>query len=222
VEAEAAGMGVDTAATLLVGMLSKRGIDVTAKQLVKLIKLGQRWGHFVDTQLLFSVSEWRELGKTMWERTITGDEKEENKIKAVRELWRTVLETLKTTASSPQRADETPFQKCLIGSPASVRPSRWSDINDAILDGQWNVASSIRNIQELACPVVQVNEHGKWEKHDWKILQQARNTISQYGVKAEATRQIVTWIYSADLMCPYDCRSLMQLLLTPTQFLLWG
>ena len=94
-EAEAAGMGVDTAATLLVGMLSKRGIDATAKQLMKLIKLGQRWGHFADTQLLFSVSEWQELGETMWERTITGEEKEEKEIKAVRELWRTVLQTLK-------------------------------------------------------------------------------------------------------------------------------
>jgi len=31
----------------------------------------------------------------MWERTITGEEKEEKEIKAVRELWRTVLETLK-------------------------------------------------------------------------------------------------------------------------------
>ena len=49
----------------------------------------------------------------------------------------------------------------------------------------------------------------------------AHHAISQYGVKSEAARQIVTWIYSADLMCPYDRRSLMQLLLTPTQFLLW-
>jgi len=95
-------MDVEAAATLLVSVLSKRGIEATAKQLVKLIKLGQRWGHFVDTQLLFSVSEWRELGETMWEKTITGEEKEEKEIKAVRELWRMVLETLKATASSPQ------------------------------------------------------------------------------------------------------------------------
>jgi len=57
VEARTAGMEVDAATMLLVGMLSKRGIDATAKQLVKLIKLGQQWGHFVDTQLRFSVSE---------------------------------------------------------------------------------------------------------------------------------------------------------------------
>jgi len=52
-------------------------------------------GSFCRSQLLFSVSEWQELGETMWERTITGEEKEEKEIKAVRELWQTVLETLK-------------------------------------------------------------------------------------------------------------------------------
>jgi len=56
VEAGAAGMNVEAAATLLVGILSKRGIEAMAKQLIELIKLGQRWGHFVDTRLLYSVS----------------------------------------------------------------------------------------------------------------------------------------------------------------------
>jgi len=56
-------MEIDAAATLLIGMLSKRGTDATAKQLMKLIKLGQRWGHFADTPLPFSVSEWQELGE---------------------------------------------------------------------------------------------------------------------------------------------------------------
>jgi len=60
VEAGVASMEIETAATLLVSMLSKRGTDATAKQLVKLIKLGQRWGHFADTPLLFSISEWQE------------------------------------------------------------------------------------------------------------------------------------------------------------------
>jgi len=40
VEAVIAGMEVDAAATLLVDILSKKGIDATAKQLMKLIKRG--------------------------------------------------------------------------------------------------------------------------------------------------------------------------------------
>jgi len=387
-------MKVEAAAALLVGILSKRGIDATAGQLMELIKLGQRWGHFVDTRLLYSVSEWQKLGETMWEKTIVGEEKEERQIKVVQGLWRSVLGTLKaieaergtacaaaqvlvpesgkdrvskpgklvrvsnlpavkgmagttcklvakirasaecnsdavtgvgalleaapreankryephsevlqppgrgeewpvpstevageearpapsapplypqlpppseayslstppsgeqyelqekkacdlsqsvvqsvqemnlqlehmsTTASSPKREHEVSSPECLTGPPASVRPGRWSSIlRDAILEGQWGAAADIGSAQALACPVVQVNGQGKWEPHDWKILQQARNTISQYGVRSEATRQIVTWIFSTDLMCPHDCRNLMRLLLTPTQFLLWG
>jgi len=88
-------MEVEAAVALLVGILSKRGIDATAGQLVELIKLGQRWGHFVDTRLLCSVLEWQKLGETMWEKTIVGEEKEEREIKAVRGLWRSVLGTLK-------------------------------------------------------------------------------------------------------------------------------
>jgi len=44
VEAVVATMETEVAATLLVGMLSKRGIDAMAKQLVKLIGPGRRWG----------------------------------------------------------------------------------------------------------------------------------------------------------------------------------
>jgi len=98
------------------------------------------------------------------------------------------LQHMSTTASSPQREDEAPFPKCLIGPPASVRSGRWNGIiRDAILEGQWSAAANVGSTPTLACPVVQTDGHGKWEPHDWKILQQARNTISQYGVKSEAT-----------------------------------
>ncbi|KAK4811189.1 hypothetical protein QYF61_019820 [Mycteria americana] len=88
-------MEVEAAATLLTGILSKRGIEAPVKQLIRLIKLGQCWGHFSDTCMLFSVSEWRDFGGTMWQKTIEGDEKDEKEIKAVRGLWNIVLETLK-------------------------------------------------------------------------------------------------------------------------------
>jgi len=48
VEAGATSMEVEAAATLLIGILSKRGTEAMAKQLVELIKLGQQLGHFVD------------------------------------------------------------------------------------------------------------------------------------------------------------------------------
>ena len=92
---ENAAMEVEAAVTLLVGILSKRGIEIARKQLIKLVKLGLRLRHFKETALLFSFTEWQELGNTMWERTITGDAKEEKEIKTVWELWQTVIKTLK-------------------------------------------------------------------------------------------------------------------------------
>jgi len=98
------------------------------------------------------------------------------------------LQHMSTTASSPRRENEVSSPKCLIRPPASVRPGHWSSvIRDAILDGQWSVATNTGSTQALACPVVQVNGHGKWEPHDSKILQHACNTVSQDGVKSEAT-----------------------------------
>jgi len=44
VEAMVTSMEIEAAAAFLVGMLSKRGIDATAKQLVQLIGPGRRWG----------------------------------------------------------------------------------------------------------------------------------------------------------------------------------
>nr|XP_013800092.1 PREDICTED: endogenous retrovirus group K member 8 Gag polyprotein-like [Apteryx mantelli mantelli] len=400
-------MEADAAATLLAGILSKRGIDAPVKQLHRLIKLGQKWGHFSDTHMLFSVSEWRDFGETMWHKTIEGGDKDKKEIKAVRALWNTVLETLAamkaerevaaaaTKMLSPVPASAPPTQSSTsphpikgvtgkpyrsvaemlqklrggpvesVGSPkkgevaaepagsdtaenaevqqdayqepgeggtvpsalplpptdsstrgpprslgppppppplplppsapegASSAPqgpwreppalsspessgtaspttpvgtmpstaqlfkmfeqlsekleklelrkggrdlppcmqlpsgfvpreSRWSGIiKDAIVEGQWQSTPAMGGPSALAFLILYQGGDRKWEPLDWKILQQARNTVSTYGIKSEATRQIVSWIFLADLMCPYDCKNLMRLLLTPTQYLLW-
>ncbi|XP_065492942.1 endogenous retrovirus group K member 9 Gag polyprotein [Caloenas nicobarica] len=387
-------MELEAAAALLASILSKRGIESSQKQLIKLITLAQKWGHFEDIPLLFSPTEWKAVGETMWEKIIEGEEEKE--IKPLRTLWRSVLETLKTMKAEQQAAmavaealapessecsdvqlksqksrwfqfwglpavrgmSGTPLQSTLeikrlaegaaageqkpevnfaesssttdwkaevqgddyqnvggaecrppptappdptpslypplppsppaehvaisseqtIETTAMPRPSqtteellkvvvqkleqldaevkdikktktvvfrergksgavaesaaeqrqlpqpasaaashRWSGvIRDAILEGNWSSTS-------LACPVQQDLQNGRaqWEPHDWKILQQAKSTITNYGIRSEATRQIVTWIFSADLMCPQDCQNLMRLLLTPAQYLLW-
>ena len=144
------------------------------------------------------------------------------------ELLKKVVQQLQDLAITAQRggtehlsgASGGSLPPCLPGPPATVQPRRWSEVaRDAMLDGQWQVASSLG---ASAFPVLQENNGNKWAPHDWKILQQAKNTVSQYGIKSEATRQIVIWIFSADFMCPADCQNLMRLLLSPTQYLLWG
>ncbi|XP_075284995.1 uncharacterized protein LOC142362241 [Opisthocomus hoazin] len=57
-----------------------------------------------DARSLFSVSAWRELGETMWLKTISGEEEEEEEIAAVREPWRAVLEALKALEAEGEAA----------------------------------------------------------------------------------------------------------------------
>lgn len=101
--------------------------------------------------------------------------------------------------------------------PPTRIPDTWSGvIRDAIIEGDCHATS-------LACPVVINPVQGTrlWQLHDWKILQQARKTVMDYGLQSQAARQIVQWIFQADLTCPLDCQNLVRLLLTPSQLLLF-
>ena len=72
------------------------------------------------------------------------------------------LQHMSIVANPPHRENKTSSPRCLVGPPASITPARWSGIiRDAILDGQWNVATTIGGTQALACPVVQVNGQSK-------------------------------------------------------------
>ncbi|RMC16432.1 hypothetical protein DUI87_06762 [Hirundo rustica rustica] len=93
--------------------------------------------------------------------------------------------------------------------------SRWSGvIRDAVLEGEWQAAAAI------ICPVV-TDQVAEWRPHDWKILRQAKQTVTQHGLKSEAAKSILSWIFTADVMAPMDCQNLARLLLTPSEFLMW-
>ncbi|XP_048145667.1 uncharacterized protein LOC125318780 isoform X1 [Corvus hawaiiensis] len=93
---------------------------------------------------------------------------------------------------------------------------RWNRaVCNTITEGDW------RAIDALACPVLIQGDTAKWEPHDWKILQQAKQTVTTHGLRSETTRSILQFIFTADVLCPNDCISITQLLLTPSQFLLW-
>ncbi|RMC01103.1 hypothetical protein DUI87_22369 [Hirundo rustica rustica] len=97
-------------------------------------------------------------------------------------------------------------------------PSRWSGvIRDAILEGEWEAAAAIT----CAVGTDDANKVAEWRPHDWKILQQAKQTVTQHGLKPEAAKSILSWIFTADIMAPVDCPTLARLLLTPSEFLMW-
>ena len=78
-------------------------------------------------------------------------------------------------------------------------PPQWSRVvRNAILEGDWEVTSKV------TCPVVYNQQGSQWEAHNGKLLQQARKTISEYGLKSEAAKQIIQWIFTADVNTPAD------------------
>ncbi|KAM4767205.1 uncharacterized protein ACIQIH_013198 [Cyanocitta cristata] len=93
---------------------------------------------------------------------------------------------------------------------------RWSGIiKDAILEGDWEAAG------QIACPIIFQNGERRYEQHCWKILQQAKKSVTDHGIKSEAARMTLDWIFTADTSSSIDSINLARLLLTPSQFLHW-
>ncbi|TRZ06941.1 hypothetical protein HGM15179_020165 [Zosterops borbonicus] len=85
----------------------------------------------------------------------------------------------------------------------------------AVMDGDWDAANA------LSCPVLITNGQAKWEPYEWKILQKAKETVTTYGLRSEAAKNIIQYVYTTDLLCPGDCASIASLLLTPSQLLIF-
>ena len=100
------------------------------------------------------------------------------------------------------------------GSPVMER--RWTGIIwDAILEGEWQTAGA------LACPLMQSPQGPQYEQHEWKVLQQARKTVEENGIKSDVARMMLDWLFTADVNSPMDCANLARLLLTPSQVIIW-
>ncbi|RMC17393.1 hypothetical protein DUI87_05974 [Hirundo rustica rustica] len=54
----------------------------------------------------------------------------------------------------------------------------------------------------VACPVLFRGGNPVYEQHEWKILQQAKNTVKEHGLKTETARAMLDWIHTADICSP--------------------
>ncbi|NXW39543.1 GAK24 protein, partial [Phaetusa simplex] len=57
---------------------------------------------------------------------------------------------------------------------------------------------------------------------DWKLLTQLRATVNESGIKGEPTRQMLDYIWGTNILLPGDIRSIMRLILTQHQQLLFN
>ncbi|KAK1194023.1 GAK8 protein, partial [Pygoscelis papua] len=108
----------------------------------------------------------------------------------------------------------------------SDRQRCWRAIADAAMNsGDRDFAASLMN--EAAFPVLyQPNAQGQLlatlQNLDWKLLTQLRDTVSESGIKGEPTRQMLDYIWGTNLLLPGDIRSIMKLVLTQHQQLLFN
>ncbi|XP_065516708.1 endogenous retrovirus group K member 113 Gag polyprotein-like [Lathamus discolor] len=104
----------------------------------------------------------------------------------------------------------------------------WKSIQREALSN--NDFDPLQALQEkiLAFPVkYQINAQGQavnaeMSPLNWKLLSQLRQTVSSTGIQSEPTRQMLSYIWGTDLLLIEDIKSIVKLILTPSQLLLWN
>ncbi|NWS79326.1 GAK8 protein, partial [Toxostoma redivivum] len=131
---------------------------------------------------------------------------------------------LQPEVSAPSMQILPPPYPALIPGPAGAEGhsakissgKQWSEIvRDAIIEGEWQAAGA------LARPIIFDQQAPRYEQHCWKILQQIKQTVIEHGIKSEAARTMLDWIFTADVNSPHDCRQIARLLLSPSQHVIW-
>jgi len=73
-----------------------------------------------------------------------------------------------------------------------------------------------------AYPVVtQVGGGSKWEAFDWKLLEKVKTSVMQNGLRSPVTQQMLKYIFTADQLLPMDILQIAEIVLTPSQQLLF-
>ncbi|RMB96099.1 hypothetical protein DUI87_27385 [Hirundo rustica rustica] len=87
-------------------------------------------------------------------------------------------------------------------------------------------AAAQEQIDSCAFPVIfQPNPQGGQRAElvnlDWKLLSQLRATVASYGVTSEPAKQMLEFLFNANLLLPSDIRGISKLIYTPHQRLLF-
>ncbi|RMB96024.1 hypothetical protein DUI87_27463 [Hirundo rustica rustica] len=122
-------------------------------------------------------------------------------------------------------------------------PGALSDLAEAMAQGRRETWAALaqqgwqREDPELAAPaqeqintcafpvIFQPNPQGGQRAElvnlDWKLLSQLRATVASYGVTSEPAKQMLEFLFNANLLLPSDIRGISKLIYTPHQRLLF-
>ncbi|XP_055556321.1 uncharacterized protein LOC129734925 [Falco cherrug] len=90
----------EAALTLLSDILAKREASVSTKKLHDLCRWTNEKGHLKDPQLMFSVTEWREIGDSLCDATLSGSKS----AKDLGTTWREVVNHLRSMVAEKKMA----------------------------------------------------------------------------------------------------------------------
>lgn len=96
--------------------------------------------------------------------------------------------------------------------------AHWQKLRQqAWTDGDFNITGAA-----AAFPVV-IRPQGpnEWEPLQWDLVKELRKTVMHNGIGAPFTQNLLQSIMKGHLLIPYDLKSLADLILTPTQKVLW-
>ncbi|XP_075275058.1 uncharacterized protein LOC142361163 [Opisthocomus hoazin] len=120
-----------------------------------------------------------------------------------------------------------PFLSHRTADLVSERQRCWQKVAEAAMsEGDREVATSLMS-EAGAFPVIyQPNGQGNLvatlQNLDWKLLSQLRATVNESGVKGEPTQQMLDYLWGTNILLPGDIRSIMKLILTQHQQLLFN
>ncbi|XP_030437834.1 endogenous retrovirus group K member 7 Gag polyprotein-like [Gopherus evgoodei] len=101
------------------------------------------------------------------------------------------------------------------GSPDPVR--RWHGlIKEAHIEGEF-----LPNAFPVITPDPNNPARRQWAPLDWKLVREAQKSIMSYGMNNPYVQSLIEQVFIGQAMCPYDSLKFADMLLTPTQRLLW-
>ncbi|KAF1455877.1 Endogenous retrovirus group K member 6 Gag polyprotein, partial [Pygoscelis antarcticus] len=129
--------------------------------------------------------------------------------------------------SPASRRGGNPFLTPEAADLVSARRQCWQKVaQEAMSTGDREAAASLLSeafpVIYQPDPNVPGNMMATLQNLDWKLLTQLRATVNESGVKGEPTRQMLDYLWATNTLLPGDIRSIMKLILTQHQQLLFN
>lgn len=94
--------------------------------------------------------------------------------------------------------------------------ARWRDVYQGTLKEGTFLPS--------AFPVVitsQLSQPDQWTPFQWDLIKELRKAVHDYGLQSPYMQGLLRNIFSIDVLFPYNCQQIAELVWTPSQKLLW-